>query len=191
MFGVAVDMYVGVLDGSNWPNCEISEMKVVSSFKEGTDLVALGASVCEASPQQCLTARIVAIVTAVHAPVDIESLIPIGGIQPATAGIDLNVPGAQARPGMGIGAKKPNRQTVGDAVIDTDAAPASREIITLYGSIIIDRGPIAPAVDPNSPAVLPGGLEYWRLFLNHGFPLRDNRFCFGLWNRWNRRHKSR
>jgi hypothetical protein len=143
MFGAAVDMYVGVLNGTNWSNREISEMKVVPSFKEGAELVALGASVCEVSRQQRLTPRIVAIVTAVHAPVDIKSLIPIGGVQPAAAGIDVNVPGAQARPGMGIGAKKSNRQAIGDAVIDTDTAPASREIITLYGSIIVDRCPIA------------------------------------------------
>lgn len=60
MFGVAVDMYIGVLNGANWPNYEISDMKVVCSFKEGAELVALGASACEVSRQQRLPARIVA-----------------------------------------------------------------------------------------------------------------------------------
>ena len=108
MFGIAVDMHIGVLSGKNRTETEIPEMEIVSCIYEGTELVAAGVSACESSTQQCLPARVIAIVAAVYAPVDVKSLIPIGGIQAAAAGIDVHVSQTQARPRMSIGTKDPN-----------------------------------------------------------------------------------
>jgi hypothetical protein len=55
-------------------------VEVIACVHEGAEFVAAGASVCEASLQQRLSARVIAIMTAVHAPVYIESLIPVGGV---------------------------------------------------------------------------------------------------------------
>ena len=79
-FGIAVDVHISVLSGENWTDTEIPEVEVISGVHEGTEFVAAGASACEASLQQRLPARVIAIMTAVHAPVYIESLIPVGGV---------------------------------------------------------------------------------------------------------------
>src|SRR6266446_7538576 len=108
LFGIAVEMHIGVLSGKNWTETEISEVEVISSVYEGAEFIAAGVSACKASPQQRLPARIVAIVAAVYASINIEALIPVGGIRPPAACVHIDIPWVQARPRMSIGAEYPH-----------------------------------------------------------------------------------
>jgi hypothetical protein len=62
-------------------------------------------------------------------------------------------------PGMSVTTKEPDRQVVGDPVIDADGRPSRGEVIALCAVIAIDRDEITPAVDPHAPAVFRRGLK--------------------------------
>jgi hypothetical protein len=42
MFGIAVDMHIGVLSSENRTETEMAEMEVISGINEGTEFVAAG-----------------------------------------------------------------------------------------------------------------------------------------------------
>ena len=81
--------------------------------------------------------------------------VPIGGIRAAATDTDVSISGTEACPGMGVAAKYPDGQAIGDPIVNTDAAPAGRKIIAPYSVVIFDRDPITPAIHPY-PSGWPG-----------------------------------
>src|SRR2546429_575519 len=131
-----------VLSGENRTETEIPEMEVISCVHERTDFVAAGAAVRQ-RVGQLIAAGIIAVVTCVDASINVKTLIPVGGVQTAPTGIYVNGSGIQARPGMSIGAKDPERQVIGDPVVNSDAHASSRKVVAFCTIIISNIYPIA------------------------------------------------
>ena len=138
------------------------------------NFVAAGAAVCQ-RVGQLIAAGIIAVAACVNASINVKTLIPVGGVQTAPAGIYVNGSRIQACPGMSIGAKDPQRQVIGDPVVNTDAYASGGEIIAFCAVIIINIYPIAPTIHPNAPAVSRARHEGWRdnLFFPDLFAGRD------------------
>src|ERR1700751_4829105 len=132
-------------------------MEVISSVHKGAAFVAAGAAV-RRRVGQFPAAGIIAVMTRVDGSINVKTLIPVGGVQTAPAGIYVDLSGVQPRPGMSIRTKNPDRYAISNPVVNTDAHASGREIIPFYAVIIIDIYPIAPAVHPYAPAV--GGTRY-------------------------------
>ena len=63
---------------------------------------------------------------------------------------------------MSIGAKDPERQVIGNPVINTDADASGRKVVAFCAVIIINIYPVSPAIHPNAPAVVRPRYEVWR-----------------------------
>ena len=74
-------MHSGVLDRSNRAEVKISEMAVKPDFQKRTDFVAARAPALKPAGQR-LPPRVITIVASEHAPVDVETLIPVSSVGP-------------------------------------------------------------------------------------------------------------
>ena len=174
-------------DPTDRPEGEVSTMEVVASITECAEFIATCAPVGLA--EQCLSARRVAIIPAPNSGINPPALrVPVGRIKSTSACIDIAVPRTGRRPSISIGAKDPDRQVIGDPVVNTDAHASGGEVVAFCAVIIINIYPVSPAVHPNAPAVSRTRYQGRRnnLFLPNLFAGRD--WC---WSRGNGRDKSR
>jgi hypothetical protein len=79
------DVHVGILHGYHRAKGEVSEIEIISGFSEGGDLRAISVPSCLS--HQALPAGAVAVIASPDSGVNPPTLIEVGGLDSATAGI--------------------------------------------------------------------------------------------------------
>src|ERR1700722_3357317 len=167
LFAEASDVYIGVLQRSERSNREIPKVKVVAGSDERTEFFSVGAA--GRRSEQRLALAVVTAVSAKHCRVEVKSVIEVGSVETASAGVHLNLSWFEIIPGMSVAAKEANDQVFGKPIIDAQGHSSGCKVVAFSEVVVANADEITPAGYPDAPPVLWGGLQY-RLLLDHGFP---------------------
>src|SRR5580704_8935379 len=156
----SVHVRVGVLQRSNRTDGQRTKVKIVPAADERAQLCSLGATGGKST--QARAARMVAVVAAVDGGIEINPVVGPGRVDPASSAIDINTATRLERgPGVRVLAHHPNRQLIGDSVIDTKADSAGGEIVPVGVRIGVHADKVTKPSHPHTPAVLRSRLENW------------------------------
>src|SRR5258708_26892524 len=152
----AIDVYIGVLKRSERSDREIPKVEVVTGSNERAEFFSV--AVPGRRSEQRLATGVVTVVSAKHRPVQVKAPIEVGSVAAASPGVDVNLPGLQIRPSVGVTAKEADGQVIGEPVIDAQRHSPGGEVVAFGEVVVADVNEITPAGHPDAPPVLRGGL---------------------------------
>src|ERR1700760_2199960 len=92
--------------------------------------------------------------------IEINAMVGPGRVEAASSAIDIDIATWLERgPGVRVVTHHPDRQLIGDPVIDSYTNSAGGEVVTLRIPIAVHIDKVTEASHPDTPAVLWSGLQ--------------------------------